>query len=146
MYRPNRLKVQGICLQEPDIRRERMMLRLILAVMLGLTAASCASTAMKSHVGKSINEAFFAYGKPENVIALPDGRRAFQFRWGGGSTFLPGTSSTNVAPSGGGYTATTITSPSMIVGSAGCLVTLIARPVGNDFIVEEYRIPQRLVC
>jgi len=114
---------------------------------LALTLAGCASTAMKGFTGKSINEAFFRYGRPENVFDLPDGRRAFQFYWGGGSFAVPATSTTALNANGlGGYTATTTSIPGGLLESKGCLVTLIARPNGTDFIVEEYRIPKRLVC
>lgn len=116
---------------------------LALAIALG----GCASTSMKGFTGKSINEAFFKYGRPENVFDLPDGRRAFQFYWGGGAYAVPATSTTAINPNGfGGYTATTTSIPGGVVESKGCLVTLIARPNGADFIVEEYRIPKRLVC
>lgn len=88
-----------------------------------------------------------AYGKPEAVFDLPDGRRAFQFYWGGGSGVVPGTSLSTIAPAGAGtYAVTTTSTPAMVYENKGCLVTLIARPSGNDFIVEEYRIPKRLVC
>ena len=118
-----------------------------IVMALALVLGGCASTAMKSFTGQSINEAFFKYGRPENVFDLPDGRRAFQFYWGGGSFTVPTTSTTALNSNGlGGFTATTTSIPAGIVGSKGCLVTLIARPKGDDFIVEEYRIPKRLVC
>jgi len=101
---------------------------------------------MKSHVGGSISEAYIRYGQPENIFDLPDGRRAFQFRWGGGSGVVPGYVNSTVTPTGYGYQVTTSGVPATYVESAGCLVTLIARRNGNDFLVEEYRIPKRLVC
>lgn len=123
------------------------MNRGIFTALLALSLVGCASTAMKRYVGTSISEAYMAYGQPEAVFDLPDGRRAFQFYWGGGAGVVPGTSRSTVAPVGGGaYAVTTTSTPTMIYESKGCLVTLIARPVGNDFIVEEYRIPKRLVC
>ena len=123
------------------------MKRFILAATLAVAVAGCASTAMKQHVGQSINEAFFAYGKPENVFDLPDGRRAVQFYWGGSSGVVPGQANTTINPTGfGSYSVATTSIPATYVESDGCLVTLIARPQGNDFIVEEYRIPKRLVC
>lgn len=119
-----------------------------LALALALAAvAGCASTAMKKYVGGSVSEAYLAYGPPEQVFDLPDGRRAFQFYWGGGSGVVPANVNTTVRPTGfGSYHVTTTGTPAMAYESKGCLVTLIARPVGNDFVVEEYRIPQRLVC
>lgn len=125
----------------------RQMNRNVVIALLALSLTACASTAMKRHVGTSISEAYMAYGQPTSVFDLPDGRRAFQFYWGGGTGVVPGTSRSTVAPVGGGaYAVTTTSTPAMVVESKGCLVTLIARPAGNDFIVEEYRIPKRLVC
>lgn len=115
--------------------------------ILALFVASCASTAMNRYVGGSVSEAYMAYGRPEAVFDLPDGRRAFQFYWGGGSAVVPGTSRTTITPTGlGAYSVTTTGTPAMAFETKGCLVTLIASPSGNDFIVEEYRIPKRLVC
>lgn len=122
------------------------MARRIAVIVIALALCSCASTAMKRHIGQSINEAFFAYGKPENVFDLPDGRRAFQFYWGGGSGVIPGQSRSTIMPVGYGYNVTTTSVPATFIESKGCLVTLIAKPSGSDFLVEEYRIPKRLVC
>lgn len=109
--------------------------------------SACASTAMQRYVGKSVSEAYMAYGQPQAVFDLPDGRRAFQFYWGGGSGVIPANSQTIIRPTGlGAYQVTTTGTPAMIYESKGCLVTLIARPAGSDFVVEEYRIPKRIVC
>lgn len=118
----------------------------IVATIVALALSGCVSTAMKNHVGKSITEALFAYGKPENVFDLPDGRRAFQFRWGGGSAIIPGQSNSTLMPNGSGYSVNTTSTPAALIESAGCLVTLIAAPSGNDYVVQEYRYPKRLVC
>jgi hypothetical protein len=125
-----------------------MFRQIVLAVCAFALLSGCASTAMKKFVGASISEAYMSYGKPENIFDLPDGRRAFQYYWGGGSGIFPGQQSTTIAPTGGGaYNVTTTGTPALIYESKGCLVTLIARPVVNgDFVVEEYRIPKRLVC
>jgi hypothetical protein len=110
-------------------------------------ATACASTEMKGYVGSSISEAFIDYGKPEAVFDLPDGRRAFQFRWGGGSGVVPGRTSTQITGNDAiGYNVTTVGTPAMAFASEGCLITLIAHRKGNDYIVDEYRIPKRLVC
>lgn len=87
---------------------------LILVVVIGLCA--CVSGAIKPFVGKPIEEARIAYGEPENVIELADGRTAYQFRIGGS----------------GGQTRYT----------DGCLITLIAR----NNVIEEYRIPRQAFC
>lgn len=124
------------------------MRRWFAILLVALSVSACASTAMKKFVGGSVSEAYLAYGQPENVFDLPDGRRAFQFYWGGGSGVVPARSQTQIVPTGGGsYAVTTSGTPAMVYESKGCLVSLIARPTnGGDFIVEEYRIPQRMVC
>jgi hypothetical protein len=129
--------------------------------LLGLVAvvlAGCVSTEMKTFVGKPVEETYFAYGKPENILELPDGRRAYQFRWGGGTVVVPERRTTEatvrsgtVLPSPGfpqsaKVTATTTTTPARIYESAGCLITFIARDSGRGFVIEEYRIPKQLVC
>lgn len=123
------------------------MKRTLVAGFIAIVVAGCASTAMNRYVGGSVSEAYMAYGQPEAVFDLPDGRRAFQFYWGGGSGVIPGTSRTAITSTGlGTYSVTTTGTPAMAYENKGCLVTLIARPAANDFIVEEYRIPKRLVC
>lgn len=88
------------------------------AIVAALLLAGCASTSLKGFVGQPIEEAMMRYGPPESVIDLPDGRKAFQFRWG----------------------------QDPLVKNQGCLVTLIGKPSGNTFIVEEYRAPKAAVC
>lgn len=119
----------------------------LMIVAIALALFGCASDAMRGYVGKSVTAAYIDHGTPENVFDLPDGRRAFQFRWGGGAGIVPGYANSTVSPTGlGGFRVTTTGVPATYVESAGCLVTLIARPNGNDFLIEEYRIPKRLVC
>lgn len=122
------------------------MFRSLMIAVAAIGLSSCASTAMKGFVGKPIDEAFMSYGRPENVFDLADGRRAFQFRWGGASGVLPGRSETKITPNGYGYTVTSTGVPATVIDSPGCLVTLIGKPSGNSYVVEEYRIPKRLVC
>ncbi len=122
-------------------------MRSISILVLSLALAACASTAMNKYVGGSVSEAYMSYGQPEAVFDLPDGRRAFQFYWGSAKGVAPANVQTNIQPTGlGGYQVTTTGTPAMAYETKGCLVTLIARPVRKDFIVEEYRVPQRLVC
>ncbi|NTZ41511.1 hypothetical protein G7A66_00065 [Altererythrobacter sp. SALINAS58] len=102
---------------------------------------------MKRYVGGSISEAYLSYGQPETIFDLPDGRRAFQFYWGAGSGVIPTSQQTKIRPAGlNGYDVTTTGTPAMAYQSKGCLISLIARPTGGDYIVEEYRIPKDLVC
>ncbi len=119
------------------------MKRLLIA---GLLLSGCASTAMKGFVGQPIEEAFFRYRQPVNTFDLQDGGKAYQFYWGGGGFVVPGQSRTNVAVYGNTATLNTTATPAAVVESKGCLVTLIARPIDGRMIVQEYRIPKRLVC
>ena len=43
-------------------------------------------------------------------------------------------------------TVQTTSTPAMILNSPGCLITYIARNNGSGFVIEEYRIPKKLVC
>jgi len=122
------------------------MKKFVLPLVLLASLAACASTEAKRHVGKSISEAFISYGRPEAIFNLPDGRRAFQFYWGGGSGVIAGRSNTTVRGGPYDFNVTTAYVPATKFKSNGCLVTLIARPKGRDFVVEEYRIPKRVTC
>ena len=122
-------------------------MRKLLLVSLGLSILTgCVSTEMKSYVGKSIEETFISYGKPENVFEFPDGRRAYQFRWGGGSFATPAKGTAIATSVGNVTTVQTTSTPATIMNSPGCLITYIARDGGNGFVIEEYRYPKRLVC
>lgn len=121
------------------------MLRRLLVIAI-VALSGCASTEMRTYVGKPIEETQFAYGRPENVFELPDGRRAYQYRWGGGAGVMPGSATTTASTFGGFTTATTSMTPAMIFESAGCLITFIARDQGRGYVVEEYRVPKQLVC
>ena len=113
-----------------------------------LLVVGCASTAAKQYVGQSIEEAYFELGPPENVIDLVDGRRAFQFYWGGGEYMTPARATSTIRPGyNGSATVDTVMTPAQVYSSKGCLITLIAD--GSDeagWIVREWRIPDRLVC
>jgi hypothetical protein len=111
-----------------------------------LLLAGCVSTEMKPFVGRDISEVFIQHGRPIAVFDLPDGRKAFQYRWGGGSYATPSTATVN-AQTVGNWTRATITeNPGMLVSSEGCLVTFIAAPYEGSYRVTEYRFPKRLVC
>ena len=43
---------------------------------------------LQPFVGKPVEEAELAYGKPDNILTMSDGRQAYQFRLGG--TLGPG--------------------------------------------------------
>jgi hypothetical protein len=108
--------------------------------------AGCVSTGMKKLVGQPIEEAMIAYGQPENVIEFPDGRRAYQYRWGGGSFVQPGTGTATVTNTGNVAVVTTTSTPAMVLNSPGCLITFIAVKRGSGFVITDYRVPKQLVC
>lgn len=120
------------------------MRKLILVAAVLLSA--CVSTEMKGYVGKDVSEVLMAYGQPEQVLDLPDGRRAWQFRWGGGRAVLPGRAQTTVQSVGNTAVGTTTATPSMIVDSEGCLITYIGTRTGNYWTITDIRVPKQLVC
>jgi len=107
-----------------------------------LACSGCVSSQMKSYVGQDITEAMIRYGHPENVIGLPDGRRAYQFRWGGGPVPVAGSTTTTVF---GNQVTTTGTLP-MILEAPGCLLTFIATGEGSRWTITETRTPKQAVC
>lgn len=115
-------------------------------LLTALLLAACASTEMRQYVGKDVTELQMAYGAPENVIDLPDGRRAFQYRWGGGAGVIPGQSTSTVQSWGNTATVSTTATPAMAFQSPGCLITYIASPAGNLWTVTDIRVPKQLVC
>lgn len=121
------------------------MRRLVLIAAASLSTG-CVSTEMKSYVGKDVSEVLMTYGQPENVIDLPDGRRAWQFRWGGGSGVIPGRSQTTVQAIGTTAVATTTAMPATVVHSEGCLITYIGTRSGNSWTITDIRVPKQLVC
>ena len=122
--------------------------RILIAASVALLVGGClASTHANQYIGKSISEMMIEEGPPVNVFSMPDGRRAFQWRWGGGTYFIPGTSSSNVNVVGNTAYVTTNTTPGSIISSAGCVLTYIARKnASGHWIVEEAKWPQRLFC
>ncbi len=122
------------------------MNKIILTAIGVLTLTGCVSTEMKRFLGKPIEETFITYGQPENVFEFPDGRRAYQYRWGGGSFAMAGRGSAIATSTGNITTVQTTYTPATIMNSPGCLITYIARNNGTGFIVEEYRFPKKLVC
>lgn len=105
--------------------------------------AGCVSTEMRRYVGSNISEVQIAYGQPEQIIALPDGRKAYQFRSGGGAAVIPGNTSSTIVQTGNVATVHATGTPAAIVQSNGCLLTFIVDPGGR---VTDIRVPKGLVC
>lgn len=109
-----------------------------------LALAGCASQIMEGFVGKDISEVQLQYGPPINVMDLPDGRKAFQWRFDS-TTYMPVT--TNYTAYGSG---------NMVSGTAysygggafttPCFYTLFAKPnAKKSFTVVGFQQP-RLDC
>jgi hypothetical protein len=71
-------------------------LKVAAVLVVGTVAAGgCASSHMKPFIGKDVRYVVIEDGIPANVFDLPDGLRAFQFRWGGGRIYVPKTTTAN---------------------------------------------------
>jgi hypothetical protein len=112
----------------------------------------CASTHMKQYVGKDVREIVINSGAPENAFDLGDGRRVFQFRWGGGTFVVPQTTtfsgSTSAIGNSAWYSGSAITTGGGVVSSPGCLLSYIATwdSAASSWVVDEVRVPKQLVC
>lgn len=116
------------------------------ALLLALGLGGCVSTEMKSLVGSPIQEAQIRYGAPEQVIDMPGGARAYQFRAGGGTLLLPSSSTTTATVAGPSIMAQTTGTPGGFVRSDGCLLTFIAHQRTGAWIIDDIRVPKGLVC
>lgn len=112
----------------------------------------CASTHMKQYLGKDIREVIIDSGPPINAFDMGDGRRAFQFRWGGGSFVVPQTTTASGSVTSIGnsawYSGSAISTGGGVITSEGCIITYFARWNKNrkTWIVIDYRFPKQLVC
>lgn len=91
-----------------------------------LLLPACASQVMENLVGKDVTEVQLQYGPPVNVLDLPDGRKAFQWRFD--STFvMPTTTSYTGVQNGNLISGNAYTSGGGVF-STPCFYTLFARP------------------
>jgi hypothetical protein len=73
----------------------RVPVRIVaIAVAILAASAACVSTHMKKYLGKDVRYIAVDDGAPVNVFDMPDGRRAFQYFWGGGTYVVPKTTTT----------------------------------------------------
>ncbi|TWX63190.1 hypothetical protein [Colwellia sp. C1TZA3] len=125
----------------------RIALIIIVALLIG-----CASSHMKQYLNKDVREVAIDNGPPMNAFDMGDGRRVFQWRWGGGTYVIPETNnlSGNVTVSGNTawYSATTIKTGGGTVSSMGCVLSYFAfwDKEKNAWVVKDYRVPKQLVC
>lgn len=128
--------------------------RLSTAALAGVVIAAigCASMHMKRFIDKDVRYVVIEDGIPENVFDMPDGLRAFQFRWGGGTFAVPKTTTTNgqlqLIGNQAWFNQEKIESGGFVVNSPGCLITYVARWDADrkGWIVKEIAYPHRLVC
>jgi hypothetical protein len=120
-------------------------MRLWIAVA-AVLIAGCVSTQMRGYVGRDITEAMLAYGQPVQTLDLPDGRRAFQFRYGGGTAIIPAQGYARATTAANTTSVSSTSTPAVLVDRPGCLLTFIAKPAGSSWTVVETRTPKELVC
>lgn len=117
-----------------------------------ICSASCVSTHMKKYVGRDARYIAVDDGPPVNVFDMPDGRRAFQYRWGGGHYVVPKTTSTQgqvqLVGDAAYYSQQKVESGGFVVESEGCLITYFAdwNSAKNGWIVVDISYPKRPVC
>ncbi len=127
-------------------------IKLIIAVFSFFALTACASTHMKQYISQDIREVVLDSGPPINVFDLTDGKRAFQFRWGGGSYVVPThTTTTGVVTAVGNnawYSSSSLTTGGGVISSEGCIISYITSwdEARDAWIVTNYRIPKQLVC
>jgi len=117
-----------------------------------LCSAGCVSTHMKKYIGKDVRYIAVEDGPPVNVFDMPDGRRAFQYRWGGGQYVVPKTTTAQgqvqLVGDGGYYSEQKVESGGFVVESQGCLITYFGEwnAAKKGWIVVDISYPKRLVC
>lgn len=132
--------------------KKEIFLPLALMSIASLALSGCVSTHMKTFIGKDIREVMLTEGLPMNAFDLSDGRRAFQYKFGGGVFTAPQVSNTTTSATGVGNSVwldqRTITQPAAILDSPGCLISYIAEftPSKSSWIVIDIRYPKQLVC
>ena len=128
------------------------MYKLVALFIVSLLQAGCVSTHMEQFIGKDVREVVMSDGAPANIFDLGDGRRVFQFYWGGGTVVVPGQiqgqSQSTVIGDTVYTTGTALVMPPRIIESQGCLTNYITdwNQELNGWIVVEIRYPQRLIC
>lgn len=125
------------------------MRRIAILLVAVALLTGCASSYMKQFIGKDIREIIVADGPPMNQFDMGDGRRAFQWYWGGGTFVTPQTTTGTVTDVGGGSAfVNATTTGGHVVSSRGCLVTYFAvrDEAKQAWIVKDIAYPDRLVC
>lgn len=130
---------------------KRIVASLLASVVL-LGGVGCVSTHMKKYIGKDVVYIAVDSGPPVNVFDMPDGRRAFQYYWGGGQYYLPKTTSTQgevkLVGNAAYYSEQKVESGGFVIDNPGCLITYFAEwnSAKNGWIIVDISYPKRLVC
>ncbi len=128
------------------------MRRVLAFLAVATVLAGCVSTHMKQYMGKDVRYVVVDNGPPMYAFDMGDGRRAFQWPWGGGTYHVPEvesatTSGTAIGPNVW-LTRTKIKTGGHTVTSEGCIITYFARwdERREAWFVVDYSYPKRLVC
>lgn len=130
----------------------RSVFSTLVVVATALTTGACVSTHMKRYIGKDVRYIVLDDGQPENVMDMPDGLRAFQFRWGGGAYQVPKTTTTDgqiqLVGNSVYYSEKKLESGGAIMESPGCRITYFAKwdQEKKGWIVVRISYPKKLVC
>ncbi len=125
---------------------------LLLVTATVLSTGACGSSHLKKFIGKDARYIAVEDGPPAYVFDMPNGRRAFQYYWGGGKYYVPKTTTTQgqvqLVGNAAYYSEGKIESGGFVVESQGCLVTYFAewKPEMKGWIVVGIWYPKRLVC
>lgn len=110
-----------------------------MTIVAGLSlAVGMANAQTKSYVGKTIEEAQAAYGKPASMTTMADGRRAYQFRPASVKDKIP---NHPISDAQHGAVSTYAN-----IGSTDCLITMIAADHGQGYVIEEAKMPRQGAC
>lgn len=142
----SKLNFSGTAPKRLNLGESAMIFRLLFWLAICCTAGGCASQFAKGYLGKDTVELELENGKPANVISLPDGRRSYQYYWGGGTFVTPQTTSGTVNVIGNTAFVQTQTTPGAVVSSPGCIINFIAEQRGARWVVVDARWPDRLMC
>jgi hypothetical protein len=121
-------------------------------IIMGLLAAGCVSTHMKKFIGLDARYIEVESGPPVNVLDLPDGHRAFQYLWGGGTYVVPATTRTEgkgrLVGDAAYYSEERVQTGGFVVDNPGCLITYYSTwdAAKKGWIVTSISYPKRLVC
>lgn len=127
-------------------------MKALLSILALLVLSGCVSTHMKKYIGKDARYIQVEDGPPVHVFDLPDGRRAFQYFWGGGTFQVPRTETTQgqvqLIGDSAYYSEQKIESGGQVIESEGCRITYLTKwdASAKGWLVTEISYPKRLVC